>query len=45
MQARKAVMPIIPSRRFVQSSPYEARQYPTEIWNVELPEGGAIPLA
>ena len=43
-QAREAVIRIILLRLLAQFPSHVAGHFPTEIWNVELPEGGAISL-
>ena len=45
MQAREAVMPVVFGRRLAESLPRMAGDCPTEVWHVELPEGGTVPRA
>ncbi|KAJ4434131.1 hypothetical protein ANN_16451 [Periplaneta americana] len=45
VQAREAVISVVLRRRLAQSSPHVAGYCPAEIWDVELPEGGAVPRA
>jgi hypothetical protein len=43
MQTREAVMSLVIRRRLAQSSPHVVEHCPAEMWNVKLPERGAVP--